>query len=298
MPHARQMASNGAVQAGDRLALPDGRALGWAQYGCLDGTPVLFFHGTPASRFQALPLDGAAARCGVRLIALERPGFGLSRPRANVGFCSWTGDVAAALDVLGIDRAGILAVSGGAAFALACASLLPESVTAVALVGGAGLGATGTGARLQRLALRRAPRLVERAMARQLDPTKVSEKSRAKALRKMSPADVELAAQPDVQVWMVEERHARTAHGVRPAIEEMRAYATDWGFDLSAVKAPVTLLHGGDDRNVPLPRVQALTDRLPDARLQVVAEAGHAVMLQAPEQVEQMLRELAKAGTS
>ena len=35
----------------DRIQLPDGRVLGYAEYGDLSGKPVIFFTGAPSSRF-------------------------------------------------------------------------------------------------------------------------------------------------------------------------------------------------------------------------------------------------------
>jgi pimeloyl-ACP methyl ester carboxylesterase len=53
------------------LALPDGRVLGWAEYGDPGGPPVVFLHGTLGSRISR-PDDAAWA--GVRLITVDRPG--------------------------------------------------------------------------------------------------------------------------------------------------------------------------------------------------------------------------------
>ena len=38
------------------LRLSDGRQLGYADYGDPDGTPVMFFHGTPGSRRSVLAI--------------------------------------------------------------------------------------------------------------------------------------------------------------------------------------------------------------------------------------------------
>ena len=56
------------------MKLPDGRRLAWAEYGDPEGSPLFFHHGIPSSRLVAGPLDGAARRSGVRLIAPDRPG--------------------------------------------------------------------------------------------------------------------------------------------------------------------------------------------------------------------------------
>jgi pimeloyl-ACP methyl ester carboxylesterase len=44
------------------------------------GAPVLYLHGTPDSRLARHPDDGLAAAAGVRLLAIDRPGYGGSSP--------------------------------------------------------------------------------------------------------------------------------------------------------------------------------------------------------------------------
>jgi len=73
----------GQVEAGDAsedgtLLLGGGRRLGYAWYGQPDGEPVLYFHGHPGSRLDARSAWQAAAAEGLRVIALDRTGYGLS----------------------------------------------------------------------------------------------------------------------------------------------------------------------------------------------------------------------------
>jgi len=56
-----------------RIRLPDGRSLGYAEYGDRSGTPVFFFHGTPSSRLLH-PDDSVSASVGARVITVDRPG--------------------------------------------------------------------------------------------------------------------------------------------------------------------------------------------------------------------------------
>jgi pimeloyl-ACP methyl ester carboxylesterase len=67
----------------ETVDLPDGRRLGLAEVGDPEGAPVLYFHGVPGSRldFTSERYDEALRAVGVRLIAADRPGFGLSDPK-------------------------------------------------------------------------------------------------------------------------------------------------------------------------------------------------------------------------
>jgi len=75
------------------VTLPDGRTLAYAEYGDLEGAPVLSFHGTPGSRVSASVARETMTRAGVRLIAPERPGSATpsTRPtgRSPTGPTTW-----------------------------------------------------------------------------------------------------------------------------------------------------------------------------------------------------------------
>ncbi|KAI1272960.1 Alpha/Beta hydrolase protein [Xylaria sp. FL0933] len=117
------------------LKLADGRMLGFAEYGSPTGKPIFFFHGFPSSRLEAEGILKLVPRKDLRIIAPERPGFGLStfNPRHRV--TDWPDDVRALAAHLGLNRFTILGGSGGAPYALACARSLPaEMISAVGLL--------------------------------------------------------------------------------------------------------------------------------------------------------------------
>ncbi len=61
-----------------RIQLSDGRMLAFSEYGIPDGKPIFYCHGFPASRLEARLLEPAAVKLGLRLISVDRPGYGLS----------------------------------------------------------------------------------------------------------------------------------------------------------------------------------------------------------------------------
>jgi pimeloyl-ACP methyl ester carboxylesterase len=69
---------------------------------------------------------------GIRLIAYDRPGYGLSDRHRGRAVADAATDVAAVADNLGIDRFAVLGRSGGGPHALACAALLPDRVACAA----------------------------------------------------------------------------------------------------------------------------------------------------------------------
>jgi len=69
-------APNDPERSNRTCRLPGGRKLGYAEGGDPNGVPVFYFHGFPGSRLEATLLPPS----GIRLIGVDRPGYGLSTP--------------------------------------------------------------------------------------------------------------------------------------------------------------------------------------------------------------------------
>ena len=81
-------------------------------------------------------VDAPARERGLRLIGIDRPGYGNAPAEPNRSLCSVVEATAALMDDLGVDRFAVIGVSGGGPYALACGAFLPDRV--VAVVSGAG----------------------------------------------------------------------------------------------------------------------------------------------------------------
>jgi len=60
------------------LELKNGRKLGYAECGDLNGKPIFQFHGHPGSRLEIRFFGEKPKEYGVHIISVDRPGFGLS----------------------------------------------------------------------------------------------------------------------------------------------------------------------------------------------------------------------------
>jgi len=124
-----------------QIELCDGRLLGYTEYGAREGVPVLYFHGFPGSRLD-FPLFGdgdAAFETNARIIAVDRPGMGLSDFKRGRKMLDWPDDVTELADALQLDRFAVLGFSGGGPYAAACAFKMAGRLAATGIVCGMGL---------------------------------------------------------------------------------------------------------------------------------------------------------------
>jgi pimeloyl-ACP methyl ester carboxylesterase len=134
----RALAAPMPQYAHGQVRLPSGRRIGYAEYGDPSGPLVFYFHGTPGSRIEAGLIADEAMAARIRLVAVERPGIGLSDYQSGRRILSWPADVASVAEALGYGGTsfGIVGLSGGAPYALACVRCMPERLTHVAIVSG------------------------------------------------------------------------------------------------------------------------------------------------------------------
>lgn len=112
----------------------DGRSLCYSEFGDSQGRPVFYFHGFPGSRLGAQIGDRASKRYGIRLIAIDRPGYGQSCYQYGRSITDWPADVEAVADHLGLDTFSVLGASGGTPYVLACAAMIPHRIDKVGLI--------------------------------------------------------------------------------------------------------------------------------------------------------------------
>jgi pimeloyl-ACP methyl ester carboxylesterase len=111
------------------VTLGDGRTIAVDDVGECSGLPVVYLHGAPDCRLARHPDDGIAAAIGVRLVAVDRPGYGGSDPQpGGPDIRSWGTDLATVLDTLGVDRVRVVAWSAGAPWAFGAAVALGDRV--------------------------------------------------------------------------------------------------------------------------------------------------------------------------
>jgi pimeloyl-ACP methyl ester carboxylesterase len=273
--------------------LPDGRRLGFAEYGARGGRPLLFFHGTPGARVLARVAHEVAFSHNVRLIAPERPGFGRSEFQAGRRIADWPDDVAALADALGLDRFAVAGVSGGGPYALACALRLPERIPIVGIVSGmvpldepASAAALPLRERRIFALLRRAP-WVGRALAAAAVPVARRYPNQAfdlLAARALVP-DRTILQRPEIRAGLIDDMREALGGGGHGAIHELVLFSRPWGFRPADVQVPVVLWHGEADAQVPIAIARRLARQIPTCQARFLAGAGHFWLLDHYEEV-------------
>src|SRR5262245_41228499 len=115
-----------------QITLADGRTVGFADYGVPNQTPILWCHGGPGCRYEPDLVADAAEQAGLRLVGIDRPGYGRSTPNPGRTIGAWVHEGLAVADHLEIDRFVSVGVSTGGAYALALASSSDRVIAAVA----------------------------------------------------------------------------------------------------------------------------------------------------------------------
>lgn len=274
-------------RAEGRFFLPGGRRLGYAEFGDPNGPVVLWFHGTPGGRRQ-LPIVGrrAAERLGLRVVLVERAGSGLSDPHCYDRIGDWAADMAHVADLLGAGKLGIVGLSGGGPFALACAGRpeLAERVAAVAILGGVtpsvGPDATCSGA--IELARRFAPVMaalrkpLAAATAGMLMPVIPLVHLAYQGLSAAMPdGDKQVFANPEIEAMFIDDIVHAANGGFQALLDDARLFGRDWGFRLADVTAPVRWWHGDADSIIGLADAQAAAEHLPNVELLLMADESH-----------------------
>jgi pimeloyl-ACP methyl ester carboxylesterase len=269
------------------LLLGDGRRLGYAQYGQPDGEPLFYFHGHPGSRLEARFAHKAAAEAGLRVIALDRPGYGLSDFQPGRVITDWPADVAEAADLLRIGRFSVAGASGGGPYALACAWLLPGRVIRAGVISGVGpyqVHGITRGMRWQnRIGFQWCSRwpALARALMRFMrrNITSHPERTIEAIARAMSPADAAVVRRPEVRDVLIADITEAFRQGIQGASLEMALLGQPWGFSLREIQSEVHLWQGEADNLVPPAMGKYQAAQIPHCHATLLPGEGHLLII-------------------
>ena len=267
------------------ISLSDGRSLGYAEYGKLEGFPVFYFHGGQESRLSSSFMNETAIDLGIRIISPDRPGVGLSSFQENRKFADWGKDVADLADMLSIRKFRVLGLSGGAPHVLACLHNIPERILGAAIVSGAtpynykgSLKGMWFPVKLVHwFATRKRDKLLRKFIKNDFDSLSKKPEKRLKQFQKYLPKpDRDLLSKELQYAWdFINGSLESYRNGIDGVVQEWKLYVSDWGFPLSKIDKPVTLWFGTEDKMAPVNRGRYLENILPEAHLRIMENEGH-----------------------
>lgn len=266
-----------------RLRLTKGSSLIDTRHGLVEvavrgaGTPVLLLHGAGGGYDQALLLAQMFGPPGHQWIAVSRFGYLRSEMPADPSTRAQAEALLDVLDARGIDRAGVIAMSGGVPPALQLAALAPDRITGLALLSSAPftpLTATAQDLPMPAWAyqalfssdfpvwaiLRTAPGLLDPAF----DVTPALRAS-------LTPEDAAIVSALVQTFLPVTDRLPGLANE-GAAIDPAASYPLD------RITAPVLIVHDRDDGINPFPIAEFLAASLPQARILPLETGGHLLL--------------------
>lgn len=281
------MARLAKVATARQAQLKDGRRLGFAEYGDPTGKPVIMFHDLWGNRTLRHPDDTILKQLGVRLIGIDRPGYGMSTRKPNHNLMDMVDDTMMLAKGLNISKFAVLGYSAGAPYALACAYRFPEIITGCAIVSSLppmddaqGFQAVNANyARLFQLAQNMEPffRILMRGFFWfdvRRDPAYYIKELTAT----MPSIDQNIMSTPQVfdsrrMMWDEIQKNGSDAF-----VDEMVTLVKSWGFRLQSVRVPVDIWWGESD-TMSAPVVgKRMADFIPNSTLHLEPQAGHLIL--------------------
>lgn len=272
------------------LTTADGRTLVVTESGDPGGRPVLMHHGTPASGLLYAPHEALAREQGIRLLGYDRAGYGRSTRHAGRRVADCVADVHAIADALGLGTFACWGISGGGPHVLACAALCDERCAAVASLAAVapyeadgldwyeGMGHENWdefGAALAGEGPLRAFLEPIREQHLRIEPEEI-----VAIFETLAGPEDRSVLTGEFAAWVTAAGKRGLEHGMDGWVDDDLAFTEPWGFALESIDRPVLLLHGEDDRFVPVSHGRWLAERIPGVEARIDADDGHLTLLE------------------
>ncbi len=215
--------------------------------------PIIFLHGVGSDKSVWRPQVEHFGQTR-RAVAFDYPGYGESELRPDATRDDFAAAILAGMDALGLHRAHICGLSLGGVIAIAIHAQAPERCASLILADTFAVHPDGDG-------------IFKRSV----------EASTAIGMRALAEQRVDMligsAASPNLRSEIVE-----TMAAIDPAAYRIGAEAV-WLADMrdaaSAIRIPILILCGDEDRITPPALSDELARLIPGARLEIIDRAGH-----------------------
>ncbi len=289
--HTTNQIVNSRPSCDESILLPDGRVLGYAEYGDPQGKPIFSFHGGLSSRLDVAFAEPICAARGIRLISVDRPGIGLSDYQPNRTLLDWPSDIQHLAMSLNLQQFAVFGWSGGGPYVLACALTIPDLLTRAGISGGmAPIVRPGAVQELGLLADRILFPLTQQLplLARLI--LEVVSQLPPSLLKYILLLDVSSVSDPPLWAAALRYRAILSSlspqqatdfffeafrSGSRGTVKDYQILGGEWGFRLEDISMPILLWQGEQDNLLPMAHARYLAKHLPLGQLIVVPDCGH-----------------------
>lgn len=292
------------------MTLRDGRTVAFDEIGDRDGFPVVYNPGFLNSRLARPPAETFAGQAGLRVICVDRPGYGGSSQQDYRTLWGWATDIEQLADHLGLGRFAVLGWSHGGPHSLAIARYLADRVTHGALVASSAAWVEHPQAmrslhwmlrmpwRLRGIpALQQAlPAFLARQVHSDVESLVTSYETPSRSNAYSEP-DCAVLREPATHTQWVANMTETFRQGPVAAMPDYMAPARTERFRVQDVHQHIDLFHGERDITVKPVASRILADLLPDADLRLIPEAGHLCILSHWQQILQALADHVPAQT-
>ena len=262
------------------IKLRNGNNIGYAIYGNKKNFPIFYFHGWPGSRFELKNIPLKKKKCFI--IALERPGYGISVPISKFKILDWPKIVLEVANKLKIKKFSIIGVSGGAPFALACANTIKnkrlKSIAIVCALAPSKAKGMNKGRVGMLLNLGRKPFiswLIFNFLRMRLLNGNL-EKSFNKWKNKIPLPEIDLKLFTiDRGKRLMENFKEAVKHGTKGVHRDANLYSNYWGFKLKNIKKKIFVWHGDKDLTVPIITNKYYKKKLKNKEIFIKPNEGH-----------------------
>ncbi len=268
------------------LQLKDGRILGYAQYGDPNGKPIFYFHGFPGSRLEASYFHETALENQYRIIAIDRPGMGLSSPHKHRTIISWAADVEEFVNALQIERFSVIGHSGGAPYVAACAYKIPDRLIGAAIISGMAplerpesRRNMGAGQKFVAWLLNIMPWLSSVMMWLTRTMLRNPDKMILQMVESLPDVDQAFFKDIDQRKAIIDSTLEAFRNGIAGPSDEMKLLFKSWGFELEKIKYPIKIWHGTLDSQSPISHAKLYVNTVAGAKLNIIENEGHHSLL-------------------
>jgi pimeloyl-ACP methyl ester carboxylesterase len=251
------------------------------------GKVVVYHHGFPASRLEALLARKCTTELGICIVSIDRPGIGGSIGYDGRKLADWPHDVALIMDTIGVREFAVLGVSGGTPSAVTLAARLPERVRSLTVVSGLApmhLSGALSGANVINKAVMRIgysrpllARRTVRGIAHLWSKVPVIPHLWLAAL--LPKCDKDIVSNKMVAGIMAKSVTEAFKQGIDGVVTEFELMTTAWEAELEEVKVPTVIWHGMNDTYVPFAMGSILHERIKGSAFHQIPDAGHFMIV-------------------